>query len=436
MGNVPFALNSTGALYEGSRAAGSLHDPMQTISCSPGYPDSDRAPPYRDANAGAVLMRWMRSLLTWGKVPWDCTFASRFDCPAPLAAARDLTGLRFFRQGYCSLPKKLRFYKHLLTQLDLLDTTGKSKVRTRIILDIESGQRLDNFLIRELKGIPKSRIYRIIRDGQVRINGGRSRAATRLGSGDRVRIPPLRLADPDRAEATSTDRWFIPEILHEDKDLLIIDKPSGIAVHGGTGQKTSVIEQLRISSPAYLELIHRLDKETSGILMLAKTRESLLAMHSQLQASSSPQRIKKVYQALLCGRWRGKSRTINQPLETVRPKIGGKRSRVSETGRFAQSTFSPIELFRNFSLLEIALTTGRLHQIRAHASAEGMPVAGDKIYGEKEQNKALRRIGLTRQFLHASQVSFLHPTTRKAISVRSPLPASLRSILAQLREEV
>ncbi len=144
-------------------------------------------------------MRWMRSLMTWGKVPRDCTFASRFDCPAPLAAARDLTGLRLFRQGRCSLPKKLRFYKHLLTQLDLLDTTGKSKVRTRVILDSESGQRLDNFLIRELKGVPKSRIYRIIRDGQVRINGGRSRAAARLGTGDRVRIPPLRLADLDRA---------------------------------------------------------------------------------------------------------------------------------------------------------------------------------------------------------------------------------------------
>jgi 23S rRNA pseudouridine955/2504/2580 synthase len=380
-------------------------------------------------------MRWMRSLMTWGKVPRDCTFASRFDCPAPLAAARDLTGLRLFRQGRCSLPKKLRFYKHLLNQLDLLDTTGKSKVRTRVIFDSESGQRLDNFLIRELKGVPKSHIYRIIRDGQVRINGGRSRAAARLGTGDRVRIPPLRLADRDSAEATSSDRWFIPQILHEDNDLLIIDKPSGIAVHGGTGQKTSVIQQLRMISPDYLELIHRLDKETSGILMLAKTREALLAMHSQLQAPNSRQRMKKVYQALLCGRWRGKSRTVNRPLETVRPKIGEKRSQVSETGRFAQSIFSPIELFQNFSLLEIMLATGRLHQIRAHASAEGMPVAGDKIYGEKEQNKALRRIGLTRQFLHASGVSFRHPTTKKAISVQSPLPESLLSVLTQLREE-
>ena len=380
-------------------------------------------------------MRWMRSLLTWGKVPRDCTFASRFDCPAPLAAARDLTGLRLFRQGRCSLPKKIRFYKHLLTQLDLLDTAGKSKVRTRVILDSESGQRLDNFLIRELKGVPKSRIYRIIRDGQVRINGGRSRAAARLGTGDRVRIPPLRLVDLDRAEATSSDRWFIPQILHEDNDLLIIDKPSGLAVHGGTGQKTSVIQQLRMISPDYLELIHRLDKETSGILMLAKTREALLAMHSQLQAPNSRQRMKKVYQALLCGRWRGKSRTVNRPLETVRPKIGEKRSQVSETGRFAQSIFSPIELFQGFSLLEIMLATGRLHQIRAHASAEGMPVAGDKIYGEKEQNKALRRIGLTRQFLHASGVSFRHPTTKKAISVQSPLPESLLSVLTQLREE-
>ena len=380
-------------------------------------------------------MRWMRSLLTWGKVPRDCTFASRFDCPAPLAAARDLTGLRLLRQGGCSLPKKLRFYKHLLTQLDILDTTGKSKVRTRVILDNESGQRLDNFLFRELKGVPKGHIYRIIRDGQVRINGGRSRAATRLGSGDRIRIPPLRLADVDRAETSSPDWRFLPQILYEDRDLLIIDKPSGIAVHGGTGQQVSVIQQLRIASPDYLELIHRLDKETSGVLMLAKNRGALLAMHSQLQASNSGKGVKKVYQALLCGAWRGGPRTITRPLETVRPKIGEKRSRVSEAGRVAKSTFSLLELFEDFSLMEIVLATGRLHQIRAHASAEGMPVAGDKIYGEKEQNRALRQIGLTRQFLHASQVSFAHPETKKVVDVRSPLPKTLLSVLTQLRDE-
>ena len=322
-----------------------------------------------------------------------------------------------------------------MTQFDLLDAPEKPKVRIRLVLDTESGQRLDNFLIRELKGVPKSHIYRIIRDGQIRINGGRSRAASKLRSGDQIRIPPLRVSGPDKGQNSSRDRRFAPKTLYEDKDLLIIDKPSGIAVHGGTGQRISVIQQLRITSPGYLELVHRLDKETSGILILAKNRETLLGMHSRLQGSDSRHRIQKIYQTLLCGRWRGGARTISEPLETIRRNAGEKRSRVAKTGRVAQSLFSPLELFPAFSLMEVELPTGRLHQIRVHANAQGMPVAGDKVYGDKEQNKELRQLGLHRQFLHASKLSFSHPRTAKVIQVKSDIPEALLSVLSALRHQ-
>ena len=349
-------------------------------------------------------------------------------------AALDLNGLRFSRQGEGSLSKNIRFYKYLLTQFDLLDAPEKPKVRIRLVLDAESGQRLDNFLIRELKGVPKSHIYRIIRDGQIRINGGRSRAATKLSSGDQIRIPPLRVSGSDKAGKNSRDRRFAPNTLYEDKDLLIIDKPSGVAVHGGTGQRISVIQQLRSNSPGYLELVHRIDKGTSGILVLAKNRETLLGMHSRLQGSGSRQRIKKIYQTLLCGRWRGGTRTISEPLETIRRNAGEKRSRVAKTGRVAQSLFSPLELFPAFSLMEVELCTGRLHQIRVHANAQGMPVAGDKVYGDKEQNRDLRKLGLHRQFLHASKLSFSHPRTAKVIHVKSDIPESVMSVLSELRQ--
>ena len=320
-----------------------------------------------------------------------------------------------------------------MTQSDLLDTPTKPKVRTHLVRDAEAGQRLDNFLLRELKGVPKSHVYRIVRDGQVRVNGGRSRPATRICSGDRIRIPPLRVPNPEDSPGEVRDSRFQPNFLFEDRDLLIIDKPPGIAVHGGTGQRVSVIEQLRLSNSGFLELVHRLDKETSGILMLAKNMDTLRQMHNRLRRVDPQSGVRKSYQALLVGRWQGGPRSLCQRLETVRGYGGEKRSRVASNGREAQSVFAPLELLEHYSLMCVELMTGRLHQIRAHAHAAGLPVAGDRIYGARDRNRSLRQFGLRRQFLHASQICFCHPRTGKAVDVRSPLPDDLMSVLVKLR---
>ena len=320
-----------------------------------------------------------------------------------------------------------------MIQSNLLDIPEKPKVRTHLVRDTEAGQRLDNFLIRELKGVPKSHVYRIVRDGQVRVNGGRSRPSTRISTGDKVRIPPLRVSHSANSAGEIRDHRFKPDFLFEDQDLLIIDKPSGIAVHGGTGQRVSVIEQLRLTTSGFLELVHRLDKETSGILMLAKNMEALRQMHTRLRQVDSQSGIKKSYQALLAGRWQGEQRTLSQRLETVRGRSGEKRSRVAANGREARSVFTPLELLKDYSLMHVELMTGRLHQIRAHAHAAGLPVAGDKIYGARDQNRHLRKFGLRRQFLHASRIRFCHPRTGKTVDVQSPVPDDLMSVLANLR---
>ena len=322
-----------------------------------------------------------------------------------------------------------------MIQSNLLDIPEKPKVRTHLVRDTEAGQRLDNFLLRELKGVPKSHVYRIVRDGQVRVNGGRSRPSTRISIGDKVRIPPLRVSHSANSAGEIRDHRFKPDFLFEDQDLLIIDKPSGIAVHGGTGQRVSVIEQLRLNTSGFLELVHRLDKETSGILILAKNMEALRQMHIRLRRVGSKSEVKKTYQALLAGRWQGGQRTLCQRLETVRGYGGEKRSRAAPNGREARSVFTPLELLKNYSLVHVELMTGRLHQIRAHAHAVGMPVAGDKIYGERDQNRHLRKLGLRRQFLHASRISFSHPRTGKEVDVQSPVPDDLMSVLVNLRSQ-
>ncbi|HCK76023.1 MAG TPA: hypothetical protein DHW07_02645 [Gammaproteobacteria bacterium] len=316
-----------------------------------------------------------------------------------------------------------------------MDTPDKSKVRVHLVGNAEAGQRLDNFLLRKLKGVPKSHVYRIVREGQVRVNGGRSRPATRICIGDRIRIPPLRVSSARNSRREVLDSRFQPNFLFEDHDLLIIDKPPGIAVHGGTGQYVSVIEQLRMSNSGFLELVHRLDKETSGILMLAKNMDTLRQMHDRLRRVDPQSGVRKCYQTLVVGRWHGGSRSLCQRLEIVRGYGGEKRSRVGSEGREAKSVFSPLELLDDYSLMRVELMTGRLHQIRAHAHAAGMPVAGDRIYGTRDQNRCLRKFGLRRQFLHASQTTFYHPRTGKPVDVQSPLPDDLMSVLLNLRSQ-
>lgn len=312
--------------------------------------------------------------------------------------------------------------------------TPKDPVSKRLVATTEAGQRLDNYLFKRLKGVPKSYIYRIIRGGQVRINGGRVKPSSRLADGDTVRIPPLRQASEKSREPSAAPDFKI-STLFEDEHLLIVDKPSGCAVHSGSGHDYGLIEILRSRMPGYLELIHRLDKETSGVLMLAKDPMALRQMHLLFNFRNKLKSIQKFYTALLVGEWRGGSRTLTHSLETVRGTVGAKRSKVSSSGREAISIFDPIKSLKGHTLVKVEIKTGRLHQVRVHAEQEGYPVAGDKLYGDKERNLDLRKLGLRRQFLHAESLLFDHPNSGAPMTIQSALPDDLSSVLSKLEQK-
>lgn len=295
-----------------------------------------------------------------------------------------------------------------------------------------AGQRLDNFLIRELKGVPRSRIYRILRKGEVRINGGRARPDYRLEEGDQVRLPPVRVAPAARPAPAEGYRWLETRVLYEDEDLLIIDKPAGMAVHGGSGIGLGVIEALRSARPAEtaLELVHRLDRGTSGCLLLAKTRAALTSLHQQLRAGG----VDKHYLALVRGRWRGRSRSLRTVLEKGRLQSGERMVRVAEQGQEAQSYFTPRRRYAHETLVEIRLVTGRTHQARVHAAHLGHPIAGDDKYGDRDFNREMRGLGLRRLFLHAARLEFVHPRSGCKVHALSPLPADLQAVLDRLHE--
>ena len=295
------------------------------------------------------------------------------------------------------------------------------------------GQRLDNYLLRMWKGVPRSHVYRLIREGQVRVNGSRSRVHRKLATGDIIRLPPIRAAVK---KPTSLPKEF-PALractLYEDESLLIIDKPSGVAVHGGSGLCGGVIEALRIegSPGAYLELVHRLDRETSGCLMLAKDPEALRILHKSLRLPT-PDGIQKKYLSLLVGDWIDGPRDIDLDLETVRLTNKSRRSVVTGKGRHANSRFVPIQQFDEYVLVEIELRTGRMHQIRAHAAAIGYPVGGDRKYGSRDGNRKLRRVGLKRLFLHAGELELRHPQTGQRLVVKAAMPDELVGVLVGL----
>ena len=312
--------------------------------------------------------------------------------------------------------------------------TPKDPVSKRLVATTEAGQRLDNYLFKHLKGVPKSYIYRIIRGGQVRINGGRVKPSSRLADGDTVRIPPLRQASEKSREPSAAPDFKI-STLFEDEHLLIVDKPSGCAVHSGSGHDYGLIEILRSRMTGYLELIHRLDKETSGVLMLAKDPMALRQMHLLFSSRNKLKSIQKFYTALLVGEWRGGSRTLTHSLETVRGTVGAKRSKVSSSGREAISIFDPIKSLKGYTLVKVEIKTGRLHQVRVHAEQEGYPVAGDKLYGDKERNLDLRKLGLRRQFLHAESLLFDHPNSGAPMTIQSALPDDLSSVLSKLEQK-
>ena len=294
------------------------------------------------------------------------------------------------------------------------------------------GQRLDNFLIRHLKGVPKSRIYNLLRKGEVRVNKGRVKPETRLKVADVVRIAPIRVAQPGATPQPSQQlkRYLVDNVLFEDDGLLIINKPNGLAVHGGSGISLGVIEALRALRPElrFLELVHRLDRETSGCLMLAKKRAVLL----ELQAAMQRNQIEKRYQALVKGQWpKGKS-TINAPLRKNTLSGGERVVKVEASGKPSVTHFKIAQRYKQATLLEIRLETGRTHQIRVHCQFSGQPIAGDSKYGDGQFNESLRDSGLKRLFLHASYLRFRHPLSGDWVDVEAQLPQELESVLEQL----
>lgn len=308
------------------------------------------------------------------------------------------------------------------------------KVRFLEIDDNDAGQRLDNFLRRHLKGVPKSHIYRILRTGQVRINKGRSKPDYRLQAGDIVRIPPVRTASRPPLPNADNLEWLNSRVLYEDEDLLAIDKPSGLAVHGGSGIHLGLIEALRQlrSQSRFLELVHRLDRDTSGVLLIAKRRPVLRQLHEQLR----DKHIQKKYIALLMGQWTGKAKRVEAPLEKNQQQSGERMVKVSADGKIAISRFTPKQNFKhnhcNAALVEIKLITGRTHQARVHAAHLGQPIAGDDKYGDKTFNAAMKQLGLKRLFLHAAKLVFLHPGKDCKIHIEAPLPEELESVVEKL----
>ena len=310
------------------------------------------------------------------------------------------------------------------------ETSGASAgVRMVAVADDREGQRIDNFLAGQLKGVPKSLIYRLLRTGQVRVNGKRAKADTRLAGGDEVRIPPVRVAGPQQTGAppVSLVQRVEQAIIHEDRDFLVLDKPAGVASHGGSGVTFGAIELLRAARPdETLELAHRLDRDTSGVLVFARRRAALTALQALIRDGA----ITKQYLALLCGHPKRSRFDVNVPLRKSVLQGGERMVRVDESGKPALTTFHVIDSFADASLAEVTLYTGRTHQIRVHAQYAGHALAGDEKYGLRDVNLRLRDAGLRRLFLHAKRFEF--ELGGKTYSFSAPLAADLAAVLENL----
>ncbi len=308
---------------------------------------------------------------------------------------------------------------------------GQLTVKFVEITSEHSDQRIDNYLFTLLKGVPKSRIYRIIRKGEIRINGSRIKPDYKLNEGDKIRIPPVRIAEREAFILPSKKLQYLLEknILYEDDALLVLNKPSGLAVHGGSGIKFGLIEALRLIRPKtdYFELAHRIDRETSGCLIVAKKRSTLRYLQEQMRN----RRISKVYRALATGKWPRGIKRIDLPLMAFEQKTGEKIVRVNPKGKKSVTIFSVMKRYRNFTLLEASLETGRTHQIRVHAQHIGCPLAGDSKYGLDDINKDIRKSGLKRMFLHAFKIGFSLPCG-KNIFIEAPMPSDLSKHLMEL----
>ena len=320
--------------------------------------------------------------------------------------------------------------KHII---DTPEAPAAAAVKTLLVDEESAGQRLDNFLLRHLKGVPKTHVYRIIRTGEVRINKGRVNADTRVQTGDMVRLPPVRVATVDVNAPVAPGREF--PVLMEDEQMLAIDKPAGVAVHGGSGVSFGVIEQLRQARPGarMLELVHRLDRDTSGVLLVAKKRSALTRLQDQFRDRETG----KTYLALVKGQWPSNKKVIDLPLQRylIPNGVGEGERRVRIAAKDDANAQRAITLVRvsrlvgDYSLLEVTIKTGRTHQIRVHLASQGYPIVGDDKYGDFELNKRLAAQGMKRMFLHAWRLQFVHPQTGRSETVEALLPEELQNFI-------
>jgi 23S rRNA pseudouridine955/2504/2580 synthase len=302
-------------------------------------------------------------------------------------------------------------------------------VTFRAVSAEESGQRIDNFLLKLWKTVPRSRVYRLLRKGEVRVNRKRVDAEYRIREGDELRLPPVRIdADGQPGKPSESLMRLIEQaIVVQDKHVLVVDKPAGVAVHGGSGMSFGIIETLRASRPREsLELVHRLDRDTSGCLMVARDRATLTALHALIREGA----MHKTYLALVAGSWQLGTKRIDAPLATDSRRHGERHVRVAAEGKGSVSVFKPVQFFGSLAtLMQVDIPTGRTHQIRVHASFAGHPLLGDDKYGDRERNAALRLEGLKRTFLHAQSIAFDWPGSGVPFHVSTPLPADLAAVL-------
>jgi 23S rRNA pseudouridine955/2504/2580 synthase len=310
----------------------------------------------------------------------------------------------------------------------------KSAVERRTITADEAGQRIDNFLMRHFKTVPRSRVYRLLRKGEVRVNRKRVDAEYRIAAGDEVRLPPVRIDAGDEEgrfspgrPSTSLLELIEGSVIFQDKHVMVLDKPAGVAVHGGSGMSFGIIEALRASRPREtLELVHRLDRDTSGCLVVARDRATLTSLHALIRNGG----MHKTYLALVSGSWQLGTKRVDAPLATDNRQHGERHVRVAAAGKDSVSVFKPVQFFGSLAtLMEVDIPTGRTHQIRVHASFAGHPLLGDDKYGDRERNAELKRHGLKRTFLHAQSVAFEWPGSGVPFHVSAPLPTELSAVL-------
>jgi 23S rRNA pseudouridine955/2504/2580 synthase len=306
---------------------------------------------------------------------------------------------------------------------------AKSPIILRTITEQEAGQRIDNFLMRHFKSVPRSRVYRLLRKGEVRVNKKRVDAEYRMAAGDEVRLPPVRIDSSEEPGQPSSSLQELIEkaVIFQDKHLLVINKPPGVAVHGGSGMSFGVIEALRASRPREtLELVHRLDRDTSGCLCVARDRATLVALHALIRESG----MHKTYLGLVSGSWQLGTKRIDAPLATDGRSHGERHVRVAAAGKNSVSVFKPVQFFASAAtLMEVDIPTGRTHQIRVHAAFAGHPLLGDDKYGDRDRNAEFKRLGLKRIFLHAHSVAFDWPGSGVPFHASAPLPEDLAAVL-------